>query len=51
MVKGIGSGTPSEIQEGGPVKQRAKQRGIFEKVAGSDVWWVVYFDQFGKKAP
>jgi len=26
-----------------------KQRGIFEKVPGSGVWWIVYFDQFGKR--
>ena len=45
MVKGIGSGTPSEIQEEGPVKQR----GIFEKAPGSGIWWICYFDQFGKK--
>jgi integrase len=45
MVKRIGSGTPSEIQEEGPVKQR----GIFEKDPGSGIWWICYFDQFGKK--
>ncbi|MGB8322494.1 MAG: site-specific integrase [Candidatus Acidiferrum sp.] len=45
MVKRIGSGTPTEIEQGGPVKQR----GIFEKVLGSGVWWIRYFDQFGKK--
>ena len=26
-----------------------KQRGIFEKQPGSRIWWVCYFDQFGKK--
>ena len=26
-----------------------KQRGIFEKVPGSGIWWICYFDQFGKK--
>src|ERR1700746_2954644 len=26
-----------------------KQRGIFEKHPGSGVWWICYFDQFGKK--
>lgn len=31
------------------MKERAKQRGIFEKVPGSGVWWIVYFDQFGKR--
>jgi integrase len=36
---------PSEIQEEGPVKQR----GIFEKQPGSGIWWICYFDQFGKK--
>ena len=24
-----------------------KQRGIFEKDAGSKVWWICYYDQFG----
>src|SRR5947208_15940846 len=26
-----------------------KQRGVFEKVPGSGIWWIRYFDQFGKK--
>ncbi len=26
-----------------------KQRGVFEKEPGSRVWWIRYFDQFGKK--
>jgi integrase len=26
-----------------------KQRGVFEKVPSSGVWWICYFDQFGKK--
>jgi len=26
-----------------------QQRGIFEKHPGSGVWWICYFDQFGKK--
>ena len=26
-----------------------KQRGVFEKERGSGVWWIRYFDQFGKK--
>src|SRR5216683_1941580 len=26
-----------------------KQRGIFEKQPGSGIWWICYFDQFGKK--
>src|SRR5437016_10023302 len=26
-----------------------RQRGVFEKVPGSGVWWIVYFDQFGKR--
>jgi len=26
-----------------------KQRGIFQKKPGSGIWWVCYFDQFGKK--
>jgi integrase len=45
MVERIGSGTPSEIREGATVSQR----GIFEKEPGSGVWWIRYFDQFGKK--
>jgi len=33
------------------VKERreSKQRGVFEEVPGSGVWWIVYFDQFGKR--
>jgi integrase len=26
-----------------------KQRGVFEKDPGSKVWWICYYDQFGKK--
>lgn len=26
-----------------------KQRGVFERPKGSGVWWICYFDQFGKK--
>jgi integrase len=26
-----------------------KQRGIFEREPGSGIWWICYFDQFGKK--
>ena len=26
-----------------------KQRGVFERVPGSGIWWICYFDQFGKK--
>ena len=26
-----------------------KQRGIFEKEPGSGIWWICYFDQFGRK--
>ena len=26
-----------------------KQRGVYEKEPGSGVWWIVYFDQFGKR--
>ena len=29
-----------------PVK---KQRGIFERPKGSGVWWICYFDQYGRK--
>jgi len=33
------------------VKERreSKARGVFEKVPGSRVWWIVYYDQFGKR--
>jgi len=26
-----------------------KQRGVYEREPGSGVWWIVYFDQFGKR--
>src|ERR1700680_477174 len=26
-----------------------KQRGVFEKLPGSDVWWICYFDADSKK--
>jgi site-specific recombinase XerD len=26
-----------------------KRRGIFEKQSGSGIWWICYYDQFGKK--
>jgi len=26
-----------------------KRHGIFEKHLGSGIWWICYFDQFGKK--
>jgi len=45
MVKRIWCGSPSETQEG----ETMSQRGVFEKVPGSGVWWIRYFDQFGKK--
>jgi len=37
--------------EGGPMREReeSKRRGVFEKIPGSGVWWIRYFDQFGKK--
>jgi integrase len=33
------------------VKERreSRLRGVFEKIPGSGVWWIRYFDQFGKK--
>src|SRR5580704_8115783 len=51
MGERVGSGSASEAQEGGPVKEREepKRRGVFEKEPGSGVWWIRYFDQFGKK--
>ena len=45
MVQGIGRRAPSEIREGTAVSQR----GVFERVPGSGVWWVCYFDRFGKR--
>jgi integrase len=30
-------------------RREAKERGAFEKDTGSGIWWVRYFDQFGKK--
>ena len=32
-------------------KQSAKRRtrGVFERPAGSDIWWVCYFDENGRK--
>ena len=30
-------------------RRESKQRGVFEKVPGSGIWWIRYFDQFGKK--
>ena len=26
-----------------------KQRGVFEKVPGSGVWWILYYDQYGRR--
>jgi hypothetical protein len=26
-----------------------KQRGVYEHPKGSNVWWVLYYDQFGKR--
>ena len=51
MGQGVRSGAASKAQQGGPVKERreSKQRGVFEKVPGSGIWWIRYFDQFGKK--
>jgi len=45
VVEGLRGGPPFETEEGATVTQR----GIFEKEPGSGVWWVRYFDQFGKK--
>ena len=30
-------------------KNRQKIRGVFEKVPGSDVWWIQYFDASGRR--
>ena len=26
-----------------------KQRGVFEKVPGSGVWWILYYDQYRRR--
>ena len=26
-----------------------KQRGVFERPKGSGIWWICYFDQYGRK--
>ena len=31
------------------MKQERKQRGIYEKLPGSGVWWTCWFDQFGRR--
>jgi len=50
MGERVGSGAASKAQEGGPVKEReAKYRRVFEKVPGSGVWWIVFYDQFGRR--
>ena len=30
-------------------RRESRLRGVFEKIPGSRVWWIRYFDQFGKK--
>ncbi len=30
-------------------REESKRRGVFEKIPGSGIWWIRYFDQFGKK--
>jgi integrase len=39
---------PGEAAEGSRVAM-AKQRGLFEKVTGSGVWWICYFDSEHKR--
>src|SRR5260370_39810616 len=43
--------TRREAEEGqDEMKPEAKKiRGIFEKVSGSGVWWICYFDSVGRK--
>lgn len=43
--KRVESGTPSKAKE----EEEMKLRGIYERDPGSGVWWIVYFDQFGKR--
>jgi integrase len=43
--KRVGRGTRSKAQE----EEEMKLRGIYERDPGSGVWWIVYFDQFGKR--
>src|SRR5262245_57320843 len=32
-----------------PKKQPKKVRGVFERPAESGIWWICYFDQYGRK--
>jgi len=32
-----------------PKKEPKKDRGVFERPAESGVWWICYFDQYGRK--
>jgi hypothetical protein len=45
MGEEVGGWTPYNASPGGEMKQR----GVFEKLPGSGIWWICYFDQFGKK--
>jgi hypothetical protein len=45
MGEGVGCWTPYNASPGGEMKQR----GVFEKLPGSGIWWICYFDRFGKR--
>lgn len=30
-------------------KQMKKVRGVFERPKGSGIWWICYYDQYGRK--
>src|SRR5262245_41971260 len=32
-----------------PKKEPKKVRGVFERPKGSGIWWICYFDQYGRK--
>jgi integrase len=43
--KSIGRGTSPKAQE----EEEMKLRGIYEREPGTGVWWICYFDRFGKR--
>ncbi len=38
----------SENEESGKGKSKRRTRGVFERPAGSDIWWVRYMDENGR---
>jgi integrase len=41
--------TPASETKAFEKKMRRNPRGLFEKVSGSGVWWICYYDQLGRK--